>query len=153
MSGQGSVVHGPHNLGRRSYEYRSERMWAGRPFVHISVGGRGADGRYRPGRARGLIAVGDVAIGLIAIGGVGIGLVSFGGIAIGLVALGGIALGLVAAGAIAIGLTAVGAIAVGVTTHGSVTMGTAVGARMNSKPSASPDGETARRLDSASHPG
>lgn len=135
MSSHGSVIHGPHNLGRKSFEYRTERMWAGRPFVHISLGGRGGDGSYRLGQARGLIAIGDVAVGLIAIGGVAIGLVSFGGVAIGLVALAGIALGLSATGAIAIGLTAVGAIAIGATSHGPVTVGTALGARMISRSS------------------
>ncbi|HZW42765.1 MAG TPA: hypothetical protein VFF32_00040 [Dermatophilaceae bacterium] len=135
MSNQGSAIRGPHNLGRQRFEYRSEHTLAKWPFVHISVGGRGDDGRYRLGEARGIIAVGDVAVGLVAIGGVAIGLVSFGGIAIGLVALGGIALGLTATGAIAIGLTAVGAIAIGVTTHGPVTVGTALGARIISKSS------------------
>lgn len=135
MSEQGRVIRGPDSLGRKSFEYRSERKLAGRPFVHISVGGRGDDGRYRLGQARGLIAVGDIAVGLVAIGGVAIGLVSFGGIAIGLVALGAIALGLSATGAVAIGLTAVGAIAVGATTHGPVTVGTALGAWVNSRSS------------------
>ncbi|HEY5180822.1 MAG TPA: hypothetical protein VIJ07_13810 [Dermatophilaceae bacterium] len=27
MSSRGNVIHGPHNLGRKSFEYRSERMW------------------------------------------------------------------------------------------------------------------------------
>lgn len=57
-------------------------------MVHVSVGGRQADGRYRLGRARGIIALGDVATGLVSVGGVAIGLFSVGGVAIGLVALG-----------------------------------------------------------------
>jgi hypothetical protein len=77
--------------GRRQFvEYRSEQLWGDLPVVHISVGGRQADGRYRLGRARGVIALGDVAIGLVAVGGVAIGLFSTGGVAIGLVALGGL---------------------------------------------------------------
>jgi hypothetical protein len=36
-------------------------------------------GRYRLGRARGIIALGDIATGLMAVGGVAIGLISVGG--------------------------------------------------------------------------
>ena len=38
--------------GRRAMEYRSEQVWGDLPVVHVSVGGRQADGRYRLGRAR-----------------------------------------------------------------------------------------------------
>jgi len=93
---------------RRAIEYRSEQVWGNLPVVHLSVGGRQADGRYRLGRARGVIALGDVATGLVAIGGVAIGLFSVGGVAVGLVALGAVALGLVAVGAVAVGLVAAG---------------------------------------------
>lgn len=78
---------------RRAFEYRSEQVWGNLPVVHVAVGGRQADGRYRPGRARGVIALGDVATGLVAVGGVAIGLFSVGGVAVGLVALGGVAIG------------------------------------------------------------
>jgi hypothetical protein len=74
---------------RRAIEYRSEQVWGNLPVVHVAVGGRQADGRYRLGRARGIIALGDIATGLVAIGGVAIGLFSVGGLAVGLVALGG----------------------------------------------------------------
>jgi len=121
MNTASTLVHRPLNLRPRPVRYRSTRTWAGRPLVDISFGGRGEDGRYRIGHARGVIAIGDVAVGLVAIGGVAIGLLGIGGLAIGLVALAGVALGLVAAGAVAIGLTAVGAVALGVTTHGTVT--------------------------------
>jgi hypothetical protein len=104
-------------------EYRSEQVWGDLPVVHVSVGGRQADGRYRLGRARGIIALGDVATGLVAIGGVAIGLFSVGGVAIGLVALGGVAIGLVAVGAVSVGLVAIGAVAMGLTAVGAVTVG------------------------------
>ena len=55
-------------VGRRAMEYRSEQAWGDLPVVHVSVGGRQADGRYRLGRARGVIALGDVAIGLVGAG-------------------------------------------------------------------------------------
>jgi hypothetical protein len=108
---------------RRAIQYRSEQAWGDLPVVHVSVGGRQADGRYRPGRARGIIALGDVATGLVAVGGVAIGLFSVGGVGIGLVALGGVAIGLVAVGAVSIGLVAIGAVAMGLTAVGAVTAG------------------------------
>jgi hypothetical protein len=66
---------------RMAIDYRSKQVWGQLPVVHIAVGGRQADGRYRLGRARGIIALGDVAIGLVAVGGVAIGLLSVGGVA------------------------------------------------------------------------
>lgn len=114
-------------VGRRAIEYRSEQVWGGLPVVHVSVGGRQADGRYRLGRARGVIALGDIATGLVAVGGVAIGLFSVGGVAVGLVALGAVAIGLVAVGAVAIGLFAVGAVAIGLTAMGAVTAGLVLG--------------------------
>jgi hypothetical protein len=101
-------------------EYRSERLWGDLPVVHVSIGGRQADGRYRLGRARGVIALGDVAIGLVAVGGIAVGVFGVGGVAIGLVALGGVAVGFVAVGAVSVGLLAVGAVAVGLTAVGTV---------------------------------
>jgi hypothetical protein len=98
---------------RRAIEYRSEQVWGDLPVVHVSVGGRQADGRYRLGRARGIIALGDIATGLVAIGGVAVGLVAVGAVAIGLVAVGAVSVGLVAIGAVAIGLTAMGAVTAG----------------------------------------
>ena len=116
--------------GRRAMEYRSEQVWGDLPVVHVSVGGRQADGRYRLGRARGIIALGDVATGLVAVGGVAIGLFSVGGVAVGLVALGGVAVGLVAVGGVAVGLVAIGAVAMGLTAVGAVTVGLLVGLRL-----------------------
>src|SRR5829696_5650195 len=107
---------------RRAMEYRSEHVWGDLPVVHVSVVGRQADGRYRLGRARGVIALGDVAIGLVAVGGVAIGLFSVGGVAVGLVALGGVAVG-----GVAVGLLAVGAVAMGLTAVGAVTLGLVAG--------------------------
>jgi hypothetical protein len=115
---------------RRAFEYRSEQVWGNLPVVHVAVGGRQADGRYRPGRARGVIALGDVATGLVAVGGVAIGLFSVGGVAVGLVAVGGVAIGLVAVGAVAIGLFAAGAVAIGLTAMGAVTAGVVAGPRL-----------------------
>jgi hypothetical protein len=124
--------------GRRTaMEYRSEQVWGGLPVLHISVGGGQPDGRYRLGRARGIIALGDIAIGLVAVGGVAVGLLSVGGVALGLVALGAVAVGLPAVGGVAIGLLAVGAVAIGLTAVGVATVGMVAGPR--------PPAGTARR--------
>jgi hypothetical protein len=110
-------------------EYRSEQVWGSLPVVHVSVGGRQNDGRYRLGRAHRVIAVGDVATGLVAVGGVAIGLVGVGGVALGLAALGAVAVALTAVGAVAIGLFAAGAVAIGLTAMGTVTAALAVSSR------------------------
>lgn len=67
------------------YEYRSKCTLLGLPLVHIHLG-------YGLRRARGIIAIGNVATGLVAIGGFSAGLLSIGGLAVG-----GVAFGLLAA--------------------------------------------------------
>lgn len=89
------------------YEYRSEAAIGELPLVHIATGIDPATGRKRI--ARGVIAIGDIAVGGLAIGGVSVGVVSLGGLSIGLVALGG---GAIAAG-LAFGGAAIGTVAVG----------------------------------------
>jgi len=100
--------------GAFGYEYRSEREFLGLPLLHI-VAGRGFDpatGKLRI--AKGIIAIGPIALGGVAFGGLSIGLLSFGGMAIGLLALGGAAVGvLLALGGLAIGFIAVGGAAIG----------------------------------------
>src|SRR5256885_1615463 len=60
-----------------SYECRSNESWRGIPLVHVAFG-RWDGGRYRPARARGLIAVADTAVGVVAAG-----LIAAGGVAVG----------------------------------------------------------------------
>ncbi len=100
--------------GAYGYEYRSERELFGLPLVHI-VSGSGIDpvtGRLRV--AKGIIAVGPIAVGGLAFGGSAIGVISFGGAALGLVAVGGVAVGaLLALGGLAIGFVALGGGAIG----------------------------------------
>ena len=55
------------------YEYRSKCTLLGLPLVHIHLGSG-------PRRARGIIAIGNVATGLVAIGGFSAGLLSIGGL-------------------------------------------------------------------------
>lgn len=100
--------------GLFGYEYRSQRELFGLPLVHI-VSGSGIDpvtGRLRV--AKGIIAIGPIAVGGLAIGGSALGVLSFGGAAVGLVAAGGAAVGvLLAMGGLAIGAVAVGGAAIG----------------------------------------
>ena len=84
------------------YEYRSELELFGWPLVHIA---RGVDRRSgRPRVAKGIIAIGNLAIGLFAFGGVAMGGFTFGGLSLGLLALGGVAAGVVALGGVAFAL-------------------------------------------------
>jgi hypothetical protein len=107
-------------MGRMmGYEYRSPRQIFGWPLLHVAKGFDPLTGRKRI--ARGIVAVGDVAIGgLLAIGGAAAGPIAIGGCAVGLFTLGGLSIGLLAAlggAAIGLGLSAgggaLGAIAAG----------------------------------------
>lgn len=74
-----------------SYEFRSRRTLFGLPLVHINLCDRSLC------RAKGVIAIGNVATGLIAIGGFSAGLLALGGLAAGGISLGGLSVGLLAA--------------------------------------------------------
>ena len=96
------------------FEYRSKTTWFGLPLLHVVLGPAldPATGRLRV--AKGIIAIGGIALGFISLGGVSFGLISLGGLAVGLAAVGGCALGLaLAVGGLAIGLIAIGGAAVG----------------------------------------
>ena len=67
------------------YEYKSKHTLLGLPLVHINCG-------YGLRRAKGVIAIGNIATGIVALGGFGVGVVSFCGIGVGLLSLGGLAL-------------------------------------------------------------
>ena len=111
--------------------YRSKATLFGLPVIDIAIGP--AHGQ-RIGRARGIIAVGDIATGWLAVGGLSIGIVAIGGGAVGLFAIGGTAIGLITAmgglaiaaiafGGAAIGVLACGAGAIGVYAQGSGSVG------------------------------
>lgn len=97
----------------RHYEYRSEKELFGIPLVHVNLG------RGKIYRAKGIVAVGNVAVGVLSLGGVSVGLISLGGVALGLLAFGGLSAGLLlafggfAAGAVAVGILSIGGIALG----------------------------------------
>lgn len=96
-----------YRTGRR---YRSSTTVFGLPLLDIALGPHDDE---RIGRARGIIAIGDIATGWFALGGMAFGGVACGGLAAGLVAFGGLALGLLALGGLAIGGGALGGGAVG----------------------------------------
>ncbi len=100
------------------FEYKSKTMIKGLPLIHINIGG------FLPRRAKGIIAIGDIAKGVVAMGGVSLGVVSIGGVSAGLVSIGGLALGLlVALGGGAIGAVACGGGAVGLLAYGGGALG------------------------------
>jgi hypothetical protein len=103
------------------YEYKSRTILLGVPLIHVMLGPTWLVG-FRP--ARGIIAVGNIAVGFAAFGGVAMGLVAFGGISLGIVCVGGMALALgLGAGGIATGYWAVGGIAIGVYALGGLGIG------------------------------
>lgn len=100
------------------YEYKSRRTLFGLPLVHVCLGYRGMK------MAKGIIAVGNVAVGVVALGGFSLGLLSIGGLSLGLLlALGGWAVGAVSVGGLAVGLLAFGGAAVGVFAMGGGAFG------------------------------
>jgi hypothetical protein len=99
------------------YEYRSERTLFGVPLLHIATGRDPLTGRRRV--ARGIIAIGDIAVGVVAIAGMSFGGIAVGGCSVGLVSLGGLAIGL----ALALGGGAIGTVALGGGAIGLIAMG------------------------------
>jgi hypothetical protein len=97
-----------------AYEYKSALTIAGWPLLHISGGVDPVT--LRPRIARGVIAIGNMAVGMLAIGGVACGLISIGGCSLGVLgAVGGVALGFgLSVGGVAVGAIAIGGVAIGV---------------------------------------
>ena len=112
---------------RLHYEYKSKRSWHGLPLVHVNVG----LGKFK---AKGVLAVGNIACGIFSVGLASAGVVSAGlasvGVlvlfalaAIGIFACGTVSAGLFAFGAAAAGLFAFGAVAAGWTSFGGAACG------------------------------
>ncbi len=102
----------------RAVRIRSEVTVFGLPLYHVAFGPRLEHGE-RFGLARGVVALGDVAVGGVAIGGSAFGVIALGGAAFGLASIGGMSVGLLGAlGGCAIGGVAVGGGAVGVCASG-----------------------------------
>ena len=117
---------------RAGIRKRSSAVLFGMPLVDIAIGPDVETGQSR-GRARGVVAIGDIATGcfafgglaqgIIAVGGSALGVVAFGGGSVGLVAIGGLAVGGFALGGAAIGLVAVGGLAIGYYAQGGAAFG------------------------------
>ncbi len=106
---------GSHTHG---FEYKSKTLVHGLPLIHINLGG------VIPRRAKGIIAIGDIAQGVVALGGVSLGVLSIGGVSAGLVSIGGLAVGLmVALGGAAIAPVALGGAAIGIIACGGGALG------------------------------
>lgn len=101
---------------RFHYEYKSKRTLFGLPLVHIHVG----TGLYK---AKGIIAIGNLACGIISLGMLSVGILSLGVLSLGLLALGALAAGGISAGAISAGIFALGAVALGIVAVGGVAVG------------------------------
>lgn len=133
----------PSNQSRPGLRYTSSIKFLGIPLIDIQVsspenasaGIHAKSDRSKPKwetamphqqacRARGWIAIGDIAEGmLIAIGGRAMGTIAIGGIAIGGVALGGISVAVIPLGGLAIGLISIGGVAIGYDTIGGLALG------------------------------
>ena len=101
----------------RLYEYKSDKTLFGLPLVHINIG-------FGVKRAKGIIAIGNIATGFISIGLLSTGFLSFGLLSLGLIAFGILTLGLlVAIGSVTLGMLSIGGIALGVFTIGGVAIG------------------------------
>ena len=106
------------NARLAGFEYKSAATFHGIPLIHINLGG------IVPRRAKGIIAIGDIAQGVIALGGVSAGVLSIGGVSAGLVSLGGLAVGLITAlGGAAVAPVACGGLAVGIIAAGGLSFG------------------------------
>ena len=113
-----NTVSTPYWLTRgKVYEHKSKRTICGLPLVHVHIG---------PGakKAKGVIAIGNIAQGVISIGLLATGLLSVGLLGIGLIGFGVLSVGLLFAfGAVSIGTFSIGAIAIGIFTLGAVSIG------------------------------
>jgi len=91
------------------FEFRSKEEINGWPLIHINIGTHPETGK--PLVAKGVVAIGNVAIGVVSIGGAAFGVVTLAGVGLGVVSLAGVAIGIIAIGPVALGYEfAIGAI-------------------------------------------
>lgn len=99
------------------YEYKSKRTIFGLPLVHIHIG-------HGVKRAKGIIAIGNIATGVIALGLLSKGILALGLLSLGLIGMGVLGIGLLCGiGAIGIGSFGFGAIAIGLISFGALSIG------------------------------
>ncbi|MCP4428375.1 MAG: hypothetical protein GY803_28130 [Chloroflexi bacterium] len=83
------------------FEYRSKEEINGWPIIHINLGANPETDR--PLVAKGVVAIGNIAIGVVSIGAAAFGVVTLAGFGLGIVSLAGLAIGIIALGAVALG--------------------------------------------------
>jgi transcriptional regulator with XRE-family HTH domain len=99
------------------YEYKSKKKLFNIPLVHINIG----FGIYV---AKGIVAIGNIAIGFLSIGLIALGGLCLGALALGFIDFAGMAFGLLlSAGGLAIGTIAIGGVALGVFAIGGLSVG------------------------------
>jgi len=99
------------------FEYKSKRIMLGLPLVHINIG-------FGLRKAKGVLAIGNIATGILAIGLIAKGLLAIGLLSIGLIGIGILSLALLLAiGTISVGIFSLGAVALGIFTLGAVSIG------------------------------
>lgn len=96
--------------------------FAGLPVYDVAFGPDPLTREPR-GRAKGLIAVGNVATGWVAVGGHARGGLAVGGTAVGGIAVGGVSAGLIAVGGATAAVLAIGGVAAGLWAVGGVALG------------------------------
>ena len=84
-----------------NFEYRSKEEINGWPIIHINIGTNPETGR--PLVAKGVVAIGNIAIGVVSIGAAAFGVVTLAVFGLGVVSLSSVAIGIVALGAVALG--------------------------------------------------
>lgn len=101
------------------FEYVSKCKIKGIPLVHVNLGlGRSVR------KAKGIIAVGNIARGVFAFGGIAMGVFTLGALSFGLISMGALALGvLFALGGLAIGSVSLGGLAIGLFSIGGMSIG------------------------------
>lgn len=100
----------------KHYEYKSKKTLFGLPLIHINIGNK----MYK---AKGIIAIGNIATGVLSLGMIAVGLLAIGGISLGIFAVAGIAAGLLAISGIGIGGFVVSGIALGIVAIGGISVG------------------------------
>jgi transcriptional regulator with XRE-family HTH domain len=103
-------------IPRMHYEYVSKRKLFGIPLVHVNIG-------WGMNKAKGILAIGNIAVGVLSFGLLSMGLFAFGAFALGLVVFAAIGLGGITFGGVAAGIVAVGGVAAGILSIGGVSVG------------------------------
>jgi len=85
----------------KTFEYRSKQEINGLPLIHINLGTDPETGR--PLVAKGVVAIGNIAIGVVAIGAAAFGIVTLAAFGLGIVSLSAFAIGVIALGSLALG--------------------------------------------------